>query len=211
MKKSLILSITLVSLSATRLLYADSTLPTPPPADGFYVSGGLGYGGPFLHKANENLSTQALGLAGQTAMGYLWHHTNIQYGPELEFVAYNNREIHNAVFQASYSGYHGSLLGVLKNNINNHWHVEGKAGIAYVFQQFSSTFIPTNTQKKILPELALGLGYNLTPKVSTNLTASWIFGNKPIALNGAPGQLNNDLNKASPIGTLILNINYSFQ
>jgi opacity protein-like surface antigen len=78
----------------------------------------------------------------------------------------------------------GDLLAVIKKNFNNGLNLYGKAGAAYVYQDVnlvlpvaSSTGLNINESKKFLPEIAGGVGYQISDKIVVTGSVNHIFGN----------------------------------
>lgn len=92
----------------------------------------------------------------------------------------------------NYSGHMFDVLGVAKYYFGNHFNVFAKAGAADVYQKTSFNMYETGDKQqvvdsiaftkkvnKILPEAAVGVGYDFTPAIGVNVTYSHVFGTKP--------------------------------
>lgn len=81
-----------------------------------------------------------------------------------------------------YSDYLFNLLAVGKYYVNNQFNVFAKAGIAYVNQKItlsqaaSPNLVSNPSSEKIKPQIAVGLGYNVTPNVEVTAQYSRVFG-----------------------------------
>jgi opacity protein-like surface antigen len=76
----------------------------------------------------------------------------------------------------------GDILAVLKKELGNGLNIFGKAGGAYVKQEGDVTVpgatIVVANSNKFLPEIAGGLGYQVTDSVAVTGTVNHIFGDK---------------------------------
>ncbi len=81
------------------------------------------------------------------------------------------------------------LLGVAKYYVTNEFNVFGKAGISYVNQEVIQSFAGqvspgiltkklTKKKGKVLPKLAVGIGYDIAPNVELTAEYSHTFGDK---------------------------------
>ncbi len=90
-----------------------------------------------------------------------------------------------------YSQYSLDFLGVAKYYITDQLNVFGKAGISYVNQKVSQSFandkalaaafkLPSVSKEKgkVLPKVAVGLGYNITTNIELTAQYSHTFGSK---------------------------------
>ncbi len=168
----------------------------------FYVGIAAGYGGMLTYRpqnlpvaANNNTQYTAFtannGVAYRAEMGYLWAKAHDQYGLEIGYMGYpkNTYDINYVTPTLVYKGYTTDLLVVLKHNYNSGLNIFGKIGAAYVDQrlinpQANNASAPDTSvngksifrrNAKILPEVALGLGYNLTQHIGIDLSANYVF------------------------------------
>ncbi len=169
--------------------------------------------GPYIKAEAGKASTETFlgdsvdGFAGRLSAGYLFGENKFNYGVETGVLAFphlSGRE-YTWFFNTYYadktvSGYNVDLLGVLKYTFDSNFLIFTKLGVAYTHQDITesdSVNMPTQTENRytsnsIRPEVALGIGFQLSPHAEVDLTASAI---------ATP----ND-----PMGTLLLGFAYSF-
>lgn len=143
------------------------------------------------------------GYGGRIAGGYLFGETHFNYGLESGVLYYPHLSGTDGLFFVTndvVSGYNIDLLGVIKYTFDCHFLIFGKAGAAYVNQKITGksnvgtiTVTENDKYRSITPEVALGIGYQLTPKTEINLTTSTTFPNNSAAIT-----------------TLMLGLSYSF-
>lgn len=74
------------------------------------------------------------------------------------------------------------LLAIAKKDLTDRVNVFGKAGIAYIQQEYdfsnnnNSVVVTYNSKSRVLPEIAAGLGYHLTDNLELTGTVNHIFG-----------------------------------
>lgn len=212
------------------LLFSTSVFAYSSAHNQFYVGVQGGYGGMLTYRF-DNLPNTTGGYAGttsytgqkihsgfayRTSIGYLFTHGHDQFGLEAGYMGYpkNTYDIDNQELLI-YKGNSVDLLLVMKHNYDDGFNVFAKFGGAYVTQRLenaSSTdiTIPNSNgtsifgrSTKVLPEAALGFGYELNRHVSVDLGANYIFaGDKSQNLNSA--STSKDMNRvASVIAGLI--------
>ncbi|OAJ33076.1 outer membrane protein [Piscirickettsia salmonis] len=212
----------LIKLTAiTALLISASALAAKP---GAYIGLNLGYGGmdtPSVNFKNKypdtySYSQSSRGFAGRINAGYLWSQDSLNYGIELGYATYANSKYSmtnkDGTMTLKYSGNSLDLLGVIQYNFTPNWNVFGKAGLAYVTQKtsgsnaFKAVFKNNN---KVLPEVALGAGYEFANGIGLNVTASHIFGNQP-AIDCKAEEIKNDINQVASVDMVTIGISYNF-
>lgn len=217
MKKSLIAFIILPTALITGNSFAatasktqaPNTAANQQPANGLYITGQIGYGNLMSRDASAGISSTRGGVAGGARIGYLFRSGILQFGPEIGFNAYADNTYKSGTFKATYAGYNLDLMATLKANLSDHWHIFGKAGAAYAHQKLTSTAQGTDKNGKIYPKVALGFGYNFNPHLAVNVSTSYIFGDRPIALNGGT-QNSSQVNKVAPVATILAGVTYTF-
>ncbi|WP_230675773.1 outer membrane protein [Piscirickettsia salmonis] len=206
----------------TTLLISASALAAKP---GAYIGLNLGYGGmdtaqltknSFRNEASSSASLR--GFAGRINAGYLWSQSSLNYGIELGYATYANNQYsalgkNGEKYNFTYKGYNIDLLGIAQYNFNPNWNIFAKVGIAYASQttsgssEFSHMFA---NKGRLLPKVALGLGYEFTNGIGLNLTASHIFGNQSTFDGNNNQTIKNNLNKVSPVDMVTVGISYNF-
>lgn len=199
----LAIKLKLASLSMVMLLTTSSALAYSYVSENqFYVGIGAGYGGMLTYRpqnlpvaANNNTQYTAFtannGVAYRAEVGYLWAKAHDQYGLEIGYMGYpkNTYDVDYVTPTLVYKGYTTDLLVVLKHNYSSGLNIFGKIGAAYVTQrlinpQENNASAPDTsvngksifcTNSKILPEVALGLGYNLSQHLGIDLSANYVF------------------------------------
>lgn len=168
------------------------------------------------------------GIAGQIYAGYLWaipHTQGLKAGLETGFNSYaKNRYTLMWLFgfgqtDWTYSGYNIDLLGVARYNVaNTGFNIFGKAGAAYVSQTFTmndniawiySGPTTSNTAHKVLPKVALGVGYDFNQNVGINLIYDHIFGAQPCHISD-PHRSVSKMNQVASVSTFTTGITYHF-
>lgn len=164
----------------------------------FYMGVGAGWGGMLTYKASNlpqsigdgtSYTAKSLhdGLSYRGNLGYLWAVGHDNYGLELGYMGYpkNTYDIDNVHPRLAYKGHSIDALIVLQHNYNDGWFIAGKLGAAYVVQQLqnsqSDDYLINNnsifgTDRKVLPEVALSAGYNITQHIGVDISAHYIFG-----------------------------------
>jgi len=246
MKKMLALSAVAVSLGASSIALADNNMPlggNPQSVKGgIYVGGSLGYGGMDTPKKNMPLSDIAQsgsyklrhGVAYRIDGGYLFPvASHFLLGAELGYTGYPKNQYklglgHKIYSHLTYAGSMFDALLVAKYYIGTHFNMFGKAGAAYVSQKTSWDLYNNNKGEassnsfvkkshKILPEVAVGLGYDFTPSLGVDVTYSHVFGKKPNFTNTADIHtgpdttgLQNDLSQVASVNTVLVGLTYKF-
>lgn len=188
MKKSVLIAFSLVALSSFSAAQAGNDCAGGQgAAAGPYIGIALGTGGmdtPELTdtmKSFGNYSENLRGFAGRGYLGYLFGE-DFKYGAELGFSLYPDNKYSAGAANWKYSGYNFDLLAILKYNFSN-FNIFGKAGGAFVSQKFdfdnnSRAIFYNTTKNKLLPEIAVGLGYDFKRNFGIDITYSHIFGEK---------------------------------
>lgn len=156
---------------------------------GVYVGLGAGYGKMDTKLGNNKVKSNK--LAGRIYGGYLFQLASLpgfQYGAETGFNKYSNNKYNDRATdkKLTVSGYNIDLLGVAKYNFNNGFNVLAKAGAAYTRESVDlhyTTGTPfanhiTKSKHKVLPETAVGAGYNFNKNWGVNTTYAHVFGKK---------------------------------
>jgi hypothetical protein len=160
-------------------------------------------------KKNSGLNTSLRsGVSYRASLGYLMGVSNFNYGAELGYTGYPDNTYSNGYNKLTYSGHTIDLLGVGKYNFSNTetgFFAVGKAGAAYVSQKTKANNF-NKTQTAIKPELAVGLGYNMSRKVALDVTMSRIFAGQA----NPTGNSVNSATQVSSVNTLMAGITYNF-
>ncbi len=196
---------------------------------GAYIGGNLGIGGMDTSSMNTSIYTSDSwnvfsddlhGFSWNIHTGYLFGESNFQYGAELGYSQYADNKYRAAKTSTSeweefkYSGYNIDLLAVGKYNFNNGFNLFGKAGIARTTQKLKYSDDDGQNSKvtkhKVLPKIAMGVGYDLTENWEINAEYSHIFGSKPNAIGSDVDTLSQLNNKVASVNMLTLGVNYKF-
>jgi opacity protein-like surface antigen len=135
---------------------------------GYYIQGQVG----------PSMSIPGIGFAGGIGAGYLWGDNAFNYGAEINVLTYSGIgvDIFSALTHEHGSGTDISLLGVLKYTFPCGFITFGKAGfaISHQEQEFDLGYLGTqNTSSTALvPEAAIGMGYQFNPNWEMDLTAN---------------------------------------
>ncbi|WP_108651570.1 outer membrane protein [Dongshaea marina] len=189
-----------------------------------YVGLNFGVGGmqmdDILSSNIANSSSDVGGAAGGVNVGFLAGHTPFQYGAEMGYYTYADNTYHYSspfgslhVLNGKYQGHYIDLLGVGKYSFSNGWNIFGKAGAAYVTQELTLSSDTVSgeydkTEHKLLPKLAIGVGYDFTPNWSASVEMSQVFGDKPAQFGSAGSE--DDYNKVASVGMLTMGVAYHF-
>lgn len=138
---------------------------------------------------------------GRIAIGTLWQlNKNVLLGGEIGIQSGNRMQLSNNV--AAAFGYSSSLplfltvklpidmLAVLKYHFESPFFVQIKPGVVYLRTMTDSIDIPS--QSKLLPELQVGAGFDLTCNTRIVLSYQQFFGQTPTLtnINSATGTAN---------------------
>lgn len=208
----------ILSFSCIALLSSLSTLATAASLGIPYVGVQAGFGGmdtPTINATGtttEKYNGVALGVDG----GYLFsvsHHFKV--GPELGFKGYADNTYKSpttpyfpGVTRVTYSGNYFDVLVNAQYNLNAKWNLIGKVGGAIV-QQLETDTGTTYGKKEsnaILPEIVLGVGYNITPQMNINASYNGVIGTK-IPKESVGGITNTSV---ASVNTYMLGFTYSF-
>ncbi len=172
--------------------YANQVLPSNIVAANSKLIGGFSFANT-KHQFNNFSVGAHVGYLAKVAQNFLaGAEVGYTYLPKSKYTFDETRgtvspAINNKGVGVNYSDYAFSLLAVGKYYVTSEFNVFGKAGIAYVNQSISVNRAATSTShastssvtaEKILPEAAVGVGYNLTPSVELTAQYSRIFGRK---------------------------------
>lgn len=183
---------------------------------GPYVGLNAGWGGMDTAKITKT-DTQSNklhhGIAGRVSAGYLFgQDEHFNYGAEVGYTALpqNKYKIDGKDFK--YDSHNIDLLAVAKYNINSNVDVFGKAGGAYVTQKTSGSYEKglQESKSKLLPEVAVGAGYDFKNGLGLNVTYSHIFGSKPTVLDTSSGVTKANVNKVASVNMVTAGISYTF-
>ena len=193
LKKILITSV--ITASACAIMNANAALPV-----GLYVSGQAGYADTHMKSrlsSNTGIALANDGLAGRIALGYkITPNFGLEVGylqlsegksnkPKQDITKYNKQ---NAIDVAA--------KGILP--ITSNVNIYGKLGVAYLTTELKKDTIengiPTSTdlnsvqgiaKHKWAPEVAIGMGYDITPNVTVDTSLTHI---QPLGSN-RPGNI----------------------
>jgi outer membrane immunogenic protein len=217
-----------ISLGAAPMLMGPTTGVLGP-----YVGIQAGIGGMDTKKLSETSKTltpytQDVNdwdfFTGRIFGGYLWSQDAFSYGLELGGMMYpkNKYSVTDGTYDLvkyQYKGYTVDLLGVAKYSLANNFYVFGKAGVAYVTQEYKQEVETTagdipatfeKTKRKFLPEIAGGVGYNFN-NMDVDVTYAHVFGSAPKEYSDAAnlGPTSDDLyKKVATVNALMLGVTY---
>ena len=136
---------------------------------GAYIQGQVGF----------SASTPAIGNSGGIGGGYLWGDNALNYGTEIDALTYSGKG-YQVFANEKGSGTDVSLLGVIKYTFQSNFVTFAKAGVAisnqtetYRYQYLGQT---SESATAVLPEAALGIGYQFNPHWEVDLTQDNTFG-----------------------------------
>lgn len=179
LKKILITSV--LTASACAVMTANAALP-----NGLYVSGQVGYADTHMKSRFQSSSGVDLGndgLAGRLALGYK---ITPKVALEVGYLQLSDAKITPKKGGSTFSNEQYAVdlaaKGILP--ITNNVNIYGKVGVAYLTTQLDEKTSADNTISKrtFAPEVAIGMGYDITPNVTvdTSLTHIQPFGtNRP--------------------------------
>lgn len=188
LKKILITSVLTASVCA--VMNANAALPA-----GLYVSGQAGYADTHMKSRLSSKIGSALandGLAGRIALGYK---ITPNFGLEVGYLQLSEGKSNYANDAALYNKQHAIDVvakGILP--ITNNVNIYGKLGVAYLTTQLeakaSNVSIDLNSAQGIAkhkwsPEVAVGMGYDITPNVTVDTSLTHI---QPMGSN-RPGNI----------------------
>lgn len=180
-------------------------------------------GANFFDSTVANTTTSqndSYGFAGGAAVGYLWGDNTVNYGLEADGLVYPNSQsssqsVNGSAYGTKYDGYNLSLLAVLKfTSCSSGFTGFVKAGGAYVNQQVSiqgaggSTITTLPSTDTFSPEVAVGVGYMITPRVEIDLTADEVFASSQKNLDSA--NITNIFGDAAENRNFLLGLTYHF-
>lgn len=231
MKNLILASVAATSLSAASMAVAGGPaqpLNLPAPKGGLYAGLGLGVGALDISsdlitdKAAKNTNQQNnWGFAGRVDVGYLLDITgDVLMGAE---VGYNYLPQTKYTFDTGtgtaqqsykYSDYSFDMLAVAKYLLPENFNVFGKAGVAVVKQTASLEKSGKTTKDhltKVLPEIALGVGYNVNANVETTLTWAHVFGDDLSDVKNVSTATAASINSDVPSSnTILIGVDYKF-
>lgn len=171
LKKILITSV--LTASACAVMTANAAFPT-----GLYVSGQVGYADTHMKSrlvSGAGLGLDNDGLAGRLALGY-------KITPKLALeVGYLQLSDANISIQREGSTFSNEQYAIdlaakgtlpITNNVN----LYGKLGVAYLTTKLdANTKFDNNISKRMFaPEVAVGMGYDITPNVTVDTSLTHI-------------------------------------
>lgn len=173
MKKSLLFAS--LSLLTSAAFAADATQPS---SAGAYVQGSIGETAIFEIPIISGGTPTT--LSGRVAAGYLWGDDHVNYGIEVGGTYYPSaKDSVENVLDYKVDGYNLDVLGVLKYTADSGFDIFAKAGVAYVNQKLTVSVpyfgIASETDSKIAPETAFGVGYQFDQNWEVNLTVNAVF------------------------------------
>lgn len=191
-KKILITSV--LTASACAMMTANAALPV-----GLYVSGQAGYADTHMKSrlsSDIGLGLANDGLAGRVALGYK---VTPNFGLELGYLQLSEGKSNEPKDKTLYNKQNAidvAAKGILP--ITNNVNIYGKLGVAYLTTELkkdtSVNGIPTSTdlnqaqgiaKHKWAPEVAIGMGYDITPNVTVDTSLTHI---QPMGSN-RPGNI----------------------
>lgn len=187
LKKILITSV--LTASTCAVMNANAALPV-----GLYVSGQAGYAETHMKSQVKNNGANFAndGLAGRIALGYK---ITPNFGLELGYLQLPSAKfnIGSASFSNKQNAIDVAAKGMLP--ITNNVNIYGKLGVAYLTTQLEAkssrgTTITLNSAQGIAkhkwaPEVAIGMGYDITPNVTVDTSLTHI---QPMGSN-RPGNI----------------------
>ncbi len=236
MKNLLALSIIGLTACSSSIALADTSMNSTNDQSltgGMYIGGSLGYGGMYTPKFDNikdatnliALKNNRGGFTYRVDAGYLFPVLpQFLVGPEVGYMDYANNkttysfkdpDVYNDRYK--YKGHTIDMLGVGKYYFaGTKFNMIGKVGAAIVSQKLDfnqdgdEPYGPVSTKTtKVLPELAVGVGYDVTQMLGVDVTYSHVFGKTPKTDNIdsnplQPGQ------KVASINTILAGITYKF-
>jgi len=162
--KKHILCLTVASIAG--LILATNASATAP---GAYVGGQLGYGNTHIFQDETGGGTHDTGLAGRGFVGF-------QFNPNIAVEGGYTR-FKKATVNGVSGGISASAVDLVAKGIiplENNFSIFGKLGAAELYEHLNITAMGVNfskTEHKLYPTASLGVNYDITPQVSTDL--SW--------------------------------------
>lgn len=188
LKKLLITSV--LTASACAVMNANAALPV-----GLYVSGQAGYADTHMKSRLSSQTGIALandGLAGRIALGYK---VTPNFGLELGYLQLSEGKSKSSVDTTLYNKQHAidvTAKGMLP--ITSNVNIYGKIGVAYLTTELKEDTAPISIDRnqtegiakhKWAPEVAVGMGYDITPNVTVDTSLTHI---QPMGSN-RPGNI----------------------
>ncbi|WP_342146526.1 porin family protein [Rickettsiella endosymbiont of Aleochara curtula] len=188
LKKLLITSV--LTASACAVMNANAALPV-----GLYVSGQAGYADTHMKSRLSSQTGIALandGLAGRIALGYK---VTPNFGLELGYLQLSEGKSKSSADTTLYNKQHAidvAAKGMLP--ITSNVNIYGKIGVAYLTTELKEDTGPISIDRnqtegiakhKWAPEVAIGMGYDITPNVTVDTSLTHI---QPMGSN-RPGNI----------------------
>ncbi len=227
MKKLITLS-ALVSLGAVSCAFAadhQTVAPSQNPIkNGLYVGAAAGWGAIQSEKVTGFSRDIGKGVAMRANIGYNFlAANNVLIGTEAGFTGYPSNHYSRSGYIrdniVKISGNTVDLLATMQYYFTNKVNLIGKFGIAATHQRSQYTVYGATSgvaknyksykTTKVLPELAVGIGYNLTRAVNMNVTYNHVFGKNPNISVSNDIVAPTDSNVGS-INTVLLGASYNF-
>ena len=184
---------------------------------GVYVNAGAGIGGmdtKDFSNGTSGYNSMALrqGAAYRFALGHLTHADKFSYGQEFGYTAYpQNIYRSNAIFGTTdtYTGHYFDALSVGKYTFDSGGYLLAKGGLALVTQKLArvtnGVSSSSKSSRKVKPELAIGVGYEVSEHVGVDANFSHVFG-----AQSNPNGSNSQATRFAAINTVMAGINYNF-
>lgn len=156
----------------------------------FYIQGQGGLSSWNMGEDSSRIDFKGNFYTLRASGGALWDTcTPWEYGVEAGIadfprLAKETETFDNAYEKATVKGYSIDLLGVAKYNFNRRFNAFGKAGFAYLNETVddqlklndgTTIYRATMRAHTVAPELAIGVGYKLSPNLEANLGLNAIF------------------------------------
>lgn len=173
-----ILTTTVLGVSALGAMTANSATP------GFYVNGQVGYADTHMKsqlKSGAGVGLNNDGLSARIALGYK---ITPQIAVEVGYLQLPGAEVTVNKENKTYSNKQNAIDIAAKGTlpITNNVNFYGKLGVAYLTTQLNATakLHDDISKRKFAPEVAIGMGYDITPNVTvdTSLTHIQTIGSK---------------------------------
>lgn len=233
MKKSLLILLVGFGLTSSAAFAESSTASNHPTKMGHaYFGVQIGFGGMQLgtttNPDNDNpgqMIETSSDILTRVSAGYLFQVSpSFSVGPEFGYERYEdyNYSIQRSDGHLPEYTYKGHLFDLLAKNVysfNSSFSMFGKIGVALVTQSFvpgqlitqnDSTKVSKSTSK-VLPKIAIGLNYNITPQLSISTSLDSTFGGAEVDPFGGKVSSLADLTKVADVSAIMLGVNYSFK
>jgi len=197
MKKSMLIMLALATFLSgiSTAAYAIGSQP--------YINLQFGYGERDTGNISGLQQNTRSGFAYRIAVGYLFASSPyFRFGPEVGYLGVPDNQYSDNV---NYDGEAADLLLNIVFQNETPWYLMFKGGVAYVTQRLTDTAGSRSTERRILPEAAVAIGYRISKHFSLAISANRIFGR-----NGLDGNSSNLNNGVASITTYMGELTFAF-